>query len=397
MFQLVSLLLLFDAASGGSYKCGKPVVKMRTAPAARGFSNRIVGGWEAAPHSFPWHVKVKTAISHTVFMACGGSLIQLKPGNSTDLVLTAAHCFEEHGRFAPASDISVVVGAHNFDNPNEPTRRTIQALQYVHHDFNQQEKLNDIAVIRLQQAVLHSDATIPVCLPKQDEPLPFGKVCHTAGWGSISEGGPSSRSLLQVDAEILDNDKCNRPRMDEKAVFCAGTLRGGKDSCQGDSGGPLVCEVSGKFVQFGVISHGIGCARVGNPGIYAKLPSYINWINKESERLQASSGLVNPAENPPPEQQYFTIVGIPTISSAIGPQSLFGSLFNHGSMFPGESIIFQRPSLPGSQFSASLDGFPSNIMEMMNQMGKRPGTGSSGSYTVTTYVNGKPSVQQYTF
>uniref|UniRef100_A0A5S6QI35 Peptidase S1 domain-containing protein n=1 Tax=Trichuris muris TaxID=70415 RepID=A0A5S6QI35_TRIMR len=468
MFLVVGLLFLLEGIPVATYECGRPVVKMRSRQMAERSFNRIVGGWEAAPHSFPWHVRVKTAKPGNRFMSCGGSLIQLKPGNSTDLVLTAAHCFVEYEQFAPASDISAVVGAHNFDNPNEPTRRIIPALQYVHPGFSARQKLNDIALIRLKQAVMHSDATIPVCLPKQNESLPFGKMCHVVGWGSISRNGISSTKLLQVDFEILDYDKCNRRNMNEDTVFCAGRLTGGRDTCQGDSGGSLVCEVNGKFVQFGIVSYGVGCGQANMPGIYTKVPFYVSWMKQKSESMGASSGSVNPAENLPSRQQSPTSGGRPTIASAGGSRAPFGSLSNGESklpggfmfsqrpllsdnkmptsfgnmatgeagdqggsqpskpqrptsadrptipsaggfqspfgslsgihsMFPGGSIFSHKPLLSDNQIPTSFGGMHSDIMDMMNQMGKRPGTGSSGSYTVTSYVNGMPSVQKYTF
>lgn len=59
--------------------------------------------------------------------------------------------------------------------------------------------------------------------------------------------------------------------------FCAGIMQGGKDSCQGDSGGPLVYDNK----LYGIVSTGLGCARMNYPGIYTNvgLPKYIRWIN----------------------------------------------------------------------------------------------------------------------
>ena len=47
---------------------------------------------------------------------------------------------------------------------------------------------------------------------------------------------------------------------------------------KGDSGGPLACIYDGKPVLTGVVSWGYGCAAEGNPGIYANVAHYIDWI-----------------------------------------------------------------------------------------------------------------------
>ncbi|KRY97867.1 Cathepsin G [Trichinella pseudospiralis] len=54
-------------------------------------SNRIIGGWEARPHSLPWQLYVLLEYEAGI-AACGGTIIQLNLGNSTNLALTSAHC-----------------------------------------------------------------------------------------------------------------------------------------------------------------------------------------------------------------------------------------------------------------------------------------------------------------
>uniref|UniRef100_A0A5S6QHH2 Peptidase S1 domain-containing protein n=1 Tax=Trichuris muris TaxID=70415 RepID=A0A5S6QHH2_TRIMR len=371
-FAIVSVLL-FCTSMVEAYECGKPVVRMRKRQAAERYFNRIVGGWEAVPHSFPWQVRVMTHQYGNMYGACGGSLIQLNPGNSTDLVLTAAHCFEDNGQYPSASKIKVIAGAHNLDDPYESTRMEIGVQDFAHHLYDTSTNANDIALLRLKQAVPHSDATIPVCLPKPNEAIPIGNVCYVTGWGTTSEDGATSRQLRQVDAEILNQSKCKGTQRTD-VMFCAGTVMGGKDSCQGDSGGPLVCETNGKFVQYGVVSFGIGCARVNYPGVYATVPAFVNWVNEKSKTLLPSSGSTKPGEISPGKSP----------SSGWAPSR------------PGLSSQIGFPSLSGglSSFGSSV---PSDVESLLSQMGYKPGSGASGTYTVTTYVNGKPSVQTYKF
>ena len=60
--------------------CGLPVIEPRFG------SSRIVGGFEARPHSWPWQIFLTNYVSGKAGQFCGGSLIY------RDLVLTAAHC-----------------------------------------------------------------------------------------------------------------------------------------------------------------------------------------------------------------------------------------------------------------------------------------------------------------
>ena len=65
-------------------------------------------------------------------------------------------------------------------------------------------------------------------------------------------------------------------------MVCAGVEEGGKDSCQGDSGGPMVqFDANDRATLVGVVSWGIGCAQAGNPGVYARVAYFYDWIQSQ--------------------------------------------------------------------------------------------------------------------
>ena len=54
---------------------------------------------------------------------------------------------------------------------------------------------------------------------------------------------------------------------------------------QGDSGSPLQCRVEDKWVQAGVTSWGVGCAKPGYPGVYVRVSQYLDWIYEHVPEL----------------------------------------------------------------------------------------------------------------
>ncbi|KRZ18690.1 Serine protease 30 [Trichinella zimbabwensis] len=201
--------------------------------------------------------------------------------NASDTILTASHCVRVNNRLVDANAITVTAGVFNIKKLEEPHRVTSKVLAYISDNFDDVSKANDIAILRLKVEIPHSEYISPVCLPYQNQELPWGETCFVSGWG-LTRGKPSPK-LRQVGIPILRNNNC--PFIDAEDMFCAGAMSGGKDSCQGDSGGPLVCKLNDTFFQMGIVSFGDGCARKDHPGIYTKVPHYVKWIYDEAAKL----------------------------------------------------------------------------------------------------------------
>nr|CAD7267122.1 unnamed protein product [Timema shepardi] len=61
------------------------------------------------------------------------------------------------------------------------------------------------------------------------------------------------------------------------------------DTCQGDGGGPLVCplsDVTGRYVQVGVVSWGIGCGDTQVPAVYSNVARYTQWIGEQLQLME---------------------------------------------------------------------------------------------------------------
>jgi secreted trypsin-like serine protease len=224
---------------------------------------RIVGGTEAAPADWPFAAAITfPQAGGTLFQYCGGSLI------APDWILTAAHCEVQD------SD-TVLIGRHNLTESDGEQR----AIDFVltHNSYNDTPNDNDVALIKLASS---SSVTPVPLIDAADSSSQPGANATIVGWGALSEGGSTSDTLQQVTVPIVSNDDCDDVYSNlTDNMLCAGRDMGGQDSCQGDSGGPLLAQsADGTWRQSGVVSFGIGCARPGLYGVYARVSQYVDWI-----------------------------------------------------------------------------------------------------------------------
>ncbi|GAB4201103.1 MAG: hypothetical protein OHK0022_22820 [Roseiflexaceae bacterium] len=257
----IALLMALALLAGGFGP--NSVEAKRKAPT--GPTPQIVGGTVATPGAWPWQARISR--SGTTGIYCGGSLI------NTQWVLTAAHCAQ-----GSLSGYTVVLGDHNrtISEGTEQIRSVSQII--IHPSYNPSTYNNDIALFRLSSPVTLNSRVQLVTLERNNSALGAGVSTTVTGWGTTSSGGSTSSTLRQVTVPIVSNTTCNSSSSYAGDVtsnmLCAGSA--GKDSCQGDSGGPLVVAATNR--QGGIVSWGIGCALANYPGVYTRVPNYINWI-----------------------------------------------------------------------------------------------------------------------
>uniref|UniRef100_T1IUP9 Peptidase S1 domain-containing protein n=1 Tax=Strigamia maritima TaxID=126957 RepID=T1IUP9_STRMM len=243
-------------------------------------TGRIVGGKKVFLGQWPWQVLVKEAtwFGLVVKTKCGGVLISRK------FVITAAHC--QPGWLA---SLLVLLGEYDLTNENENLKTIQRNVRRViaHRDFVQATFENDIALLEMDRPVDLQPHIVPVCLPPKTAYY-TGETAIVSGWGRLSSGGALPSTLHYVDVPILSNSECQQMFLTagqvkaiKSSFLCAGYSRGGKDSCEGDSGGPLTVQGSdGRWFLAGTVSHGIKCAYENLPGVYTRISSFRDWIDK---------------------------------------------------------------------------------------------------------------------
>jgi secreted trypsin-like serine protease len=226
----------------------------------------VVGGDSVPDGRFPWMVRLS--------VGCDGAL------TAPRVVLTAGHCVNGSG---PDTGIGVTAGVTDLRSTHAITARSVAVLRAP--GFRDETRGDDWALVRLDH---------PIDLP----PLALtqgsggdGGTFTIMGWGQTGESVlRQEHKLRYATVPAVSDATCAAAyaRVGVKLVadesLCAG--RRGVDTCQGDSGGPMVRKNSkGRWVQVGIVSWGLGCARDGYPGVYTQVSTFRSAIRAATKQL----------------------------------------------------------------------------------------------------------------
>ncbi|KAK9886497.1 hypothetical protein WA026_016777 [Henosepilachna vigintioctopunctata] len=230
---------------------------------------RILGGDRVKIEDYPYVVSLQLFRPGLSKHLCGGTLI------TSRFVISAAHCFRP--------GLNYVIRAGSADLYGRDGCMVPVSMFRFHPNYTFMNQDYDIAVAMLRKPVKLSDKIQPVKLPSLSKmvPLELGTVL---GWGGTISGEQISKSLKAVEIPIIDDKACVRsyPKgLVTERMFCAVDKMGRKDSCQGDSGGPL--EINGTI--YGIVSWGFGCGNPENPGVYTKVPYFVDFINNSIKEM----------------------------------------------------------------------------------------------------------------
>ncbi|MCF3136031.1 serine protease [Streptomyces olivochromogenes] len=240
------------------------ITSLQPVSAAQAAPQPVVGGTRAAQGEFPFMVRLS--------MGCGGALY------TQQIVLTAAHCVGGTGN---NTSITATAGVVDLQSASGRVRvKSTKVYQAPGYDGDGK----DWALIKLAS---------PVNLPtlKIATTPEFNTGTFTiAGWGAATEGGGQQRYQLKATVPFVSDATCRSYRgysgliPDEE--ICAGYTAGGVDTCQGDSGGPMFRrDNAGAWIQVGIVSWGIGCARPNAPGVYTEVSTFASAIAAAASTL----------------------------------------------------------------------------------------------------------------
>ncbi|MFE6363642.1 serine protease [Streptomyces sp. NPDC057806] len=232
------------------------VVSLQPVSAAQAAPAPVVGGTRAAQGEFPFMVRLS--------MGCGGALY------TQQIVLTAAHCV---GRTGANTGITATAGVVDLQSSSRIQVRST----YVYRAPGYNGDGKDWALIKLAQPI--NLPTLKIATTTQYNTGTF----TVAGWGAATEGGSQQRYLLKATVPFVSDATCRSYSgyggLIASEEICAGYTAGGVDTCQGDSGGPMFRrDAANQWIQVGIVSWGIGCARPNAPGVYTEVSTFASAI-----------------------------------------------------------------------------------------------------------------------
>ena len=226
----------------------------------------VVGGEPALAGRGPWVVRLS--------LGCVGGV------SAPGVVLTAGHCVTGSGK---DTTIGVIAGTTDLKSGAAVNARSVTVVRA--EGFRDETRGDDWALVKLDRKL-----DLPVLDLSRGEAGETGPMT-ILGWGQTSEDSVRQQTKLRYATVSVVGDKpCAKAYkkvgvdLVEDEAICA--ARRGVDTCQGDSGGPMVRSTAdNRWVQVGIVSFGLGCARRNYPGVYTQISRFHEDIRAATRKL----------------------------------------------------------------------------------------------------------------
>ncbi|XP_055352486.1 ovochymase-like [Paramacrobiotus metropolitanus] len=223
--------------------CGIPAVQPWHVQA---ISNRIYGGLEARPHSFPWHAALLYKdgfMDHIPY--CGGTII-----DHHYIITSGECCFRFAASFDSHSRIKVLVGEHDLSKEYDENALEYAVQRVSRNSLSVGSSSHDLCAIKTLEPMLFNHDVSPVCLNMRN--VPTGTHCFLAGWASECQSIGDTLHYTQM--AIRNPEECGwNGTFSTSHLICAGDADHG--GFKADQGGALVCPVPndpGRWEMVGV-------------------------------------------------------------------------------------------------------------------------------------------------
>ncbi|XP_058457227.1 brachyurin-like [Malaya genurostris] len=241
-------------------------------------NRRVTNGQEATPGQFPYQIALLSTFSAGTGL-CGGSVL------TNNFILTAAHCVQN------ALGGTAIMGAHNRINTEDTQQRIAFSASgiTIHPGYTSTNIRNDIAVVRLDSAIVFNDRVQPARIPASGDSRTFaGETGTVSGFGRTTDASQATSAVvmftsnpIMTEADCLSSWGGNAAIIQAQNICMSG--EGGRSACNGDSGGPLTVAEGGSL-QVGIVSFGsaAGCS-IGMPSVYVRVTFFRDWIVDNSD------------------------------------------------------------------------------------------------------------------
>ncbi|CAF1499752.1 unnamed protein product, partial [Adineta steineri] len=102
------------------------------------------------------------------------------------------------------------------------------------------------------------------------------------GWKHtmVDESTPNILQQVSINRITTQNSMCFNSIYDNKYQLCAGLMINDTEPCKENFGEPIFVYRNDYWEQIGMLSNTHGCISIGHSGVYTRLSSYLDWIQR---------------------------------------------------------------------------------------------------------------------